>query len=150
MDSSSSVMHYRIHAYNTNMPQLDTLTYFTQVFWVFVTFTVFYAVCLRHILPGISRILKVRKKKLEYNKNAMDSFVDEERSTATSYEQMLAESLNASRSLLLKTAELGTSWLSFVSVEVNKTSLKSMNESYLRVFGSLSAKRHLMKELYSK
>lgn len=80
----------------------------------------------------------------------MDSFVDEERSTATSYEQMLAESLNASRSLLLKTAELGTSWLSFVSVEVNKTSLKSMNESYLRVFGSLSAKRHLMKELYSK
>ena len=80
----------------------------------------------------------------------MDSFVDEERSAATSYEQMLAESLNASRSLLLKTAELGTSWLSFVSVEVNKTSLKSMNESYLRVFGSLSAKRHLMKELYSK
>ena len=131
------------------MPQLDTLTYFTQVFWVFVTFTVFYAVCLRHILPGISRILKVRKKKLEYNKNAMDSFVDEERSTATSYEQMLAESLNASRSLLLKTAELGTVWKN-IAVQVNETSLKPMNESYLRVFGSLSAKRHLMKELYSK
>ena len=80
----------------------------------------------------------------------MDSFVDEERSTATSYEQMLAESLNASRSLLLKTAELGTVWLSNIAVQVNETSLKPMNESYLRVFGSLSAKRHLMKELYLK
>lgn len=132
------------------MPQLDSLTYLTQIFWTLLTFSVFYAVCLRHILPGVSRILKVRKKKLEYNKNAMDSFVDEERSTASSYEQMLADSLNASRGLLLKTAQLGNSWLSAVTVEVNQTTLKSMNESYLRVFGSLSAKRHLMKELYSK
>lgn len=131
------------------MPQLDTLTFFTQIFWVFVMFSVFYAICLKHILPGISRILKIRKKKLEFNKNAMDSFVDEERQTASSYETLLAQSLNESRQLLIKTSQLGTAWLQDISLEVNKTALKPMNEAYLQVFGSLSAKKHLVKELYS-
>merc|ERR1711871_1204176 len=74
---------FSVHFRHNSMPQLDTLTFFTQIFWVFVMFSVFYAICLKHILPGISRILKIRKKKLEFNKNAMDSFVDEERQTAS-------------------------------------------------------------------
>ena len=45
------------------MPQLDTVTFLSQIFWLVIIFGAFYLIVLTHILPSISRILKVRKKK---------------------------------------------------------------------------------------
>jgi hypothetical protein len=44
------------------MPQLDNVTYLSQIFWCFITFTSLYFILLKKILPHIAKILKLRKK----------------------------------------------------------------------------------------
>lgn len=46
------------------MPQLDMITFFSQIFWLTVTFYGFYFFILRIYLPKIAVVLKTRKKKL--------------------------------------------------------------------------------------
>lgn len=43
------------------MPQLDSLAFFSQVFWFFITFFVLYFFVLNFILPTLLRVIKSRK-----------------------------------------------------------------------------------------
>lgn len=47
------------------MPQLDKLSFATQIFWLLVVFFFMYVILLRYILPNIYKILKIRKEILE-------------------------------------------------------------------------------------
>jgi F0F1-type ATP synthase membrane subunit b/b' len=60
------------------MPQLDTFTYLSQLFWVFVLFSGFYVLVLSDILPSFSQILKTRKKKLDQNGDNIENLFKEE------------------------------------------------------------------------
>ena len=44
------------------MPQIDKITYFNQLFWLFLSFSFYYCVLLKVFLPKISSVLKARKK----------------------------------------------------------------------------------------
>jgi len=43
------------------MPQLDKLTYTTQIFWLLLSFTSFYFIILKNVLPKILLNIKVRE-----------------------------------------------------------------------------------------
>jgi hypothetical protein len=47
------------------MPQFDKITFFNQVFWLFLFFSGFYLILLTDFLPKISSVLKARNKKLQ-------------------------------------------------------------------------------------
>jgi hypothetical protein len=46
------------------MPQFDTFSFLSQLFWVFLTFGFFFFFLSYYLLPALSVILKVRKSKL--------------------------------------------------------------------------------------
>jgi hypothetical protein len=46
------------------MPQLDKFSFFTQIFWLFVLFFIFYYILVNIFLPNLSSLLKIRYKKL--------------------------------------------------------------------------------------
>ena len=46
------------------MPQFDTFSFFSQLFWVFVGFLALYLSICFYLLPALSSILKTRKRKL--------------------------------------------------------------------------------------
>lgn len=48
------------------MPQLDNVTFLSQIFWCFITFSSLYFIVLKNILPNIAKVLKVRKKLFDY------------------------------------------------------------------------------------
>ena len=48
------------------MPQLDFVTLFSQYLWMLILFTLFYSVMNKIILPQISKVLKIRKKILQF------------------------------------------------------------------------------------
>jgi F0F1-type ATP synthase membrane subunit b/b' len=131
------------------MPQLDTLTYLSQLFWVFIIFAVFYAMVVRHILPALSTAIKVRKKKLQANSTLISSLETEELETASSYETILMNSLAESRSLLTKTTDSATEWLKVTSSQTNASELRESNEEYVKALGALTGKKFLVKNLYS-
>jgi len=46
------------------MPQFDTFSFFSQLFWVFLAFTTLYLLLSFYLLPALAAILKIRKRKL--------------------------------------------------------------------------------------
>ena len=46
------------------MPQFDTFSFFSQLFWVFAGFLSLYLAICFYLLPALGSILKVRKRKL--------------------------------------------------------------------------------------
>lgn len=59
------------------MPQLDTVTYFTQVFWLIIVFIVLYVVITTRYLPKLALILKYRSL-YDYERNAFIRILYEE------------------------------------------------------------------------
>jgi hypothetical protein len=60
------------------MPQLDKVTYSSQIFWCFITFSTLYFVLLRNILPKIAKVLEERKNLISNYENILNSFEKEE------------------------------------------------------------------------
>jgi F0F1-type ATP synthase membrane subunit b/b' len=44
------------------MPQFDKITFFNQIFWLLLTFSGFYFLVLKNLLPALASGLKTRKK----------------------------------------------------------------------------------------
>ncbi len=44
------------------MPQFDKITFFNQIFWLLLTFSGFYFLILKNLLPALASGLKTRKK----------------------------------------------------------------------------------------
>lgn len=60
------------------MPQFDKITFFNQIFWLFIFFSGFYLVFLKIFLPKLSSILKVRAKKLQKGSSGVVFFSKEQ------------------------------------------------------------------------
>jgi hypothetical protein len=122
------------------MPQTDTITYLSQLFWTFTVFIVFYAMMVKHILPAISTSIKVRKKKLTSIGSLSSDLGDEKVATVSSFESMLGSSLGTSRELLLSTVDQSTEWQNTSSQGVNKSGLANANSAYVNSLGSISGR----------
>jgi hypothetical protein len=129
------------------MPQLDTITYLSQVLWTFIVFAVFYAMMVKHILPAISTSIKVRKKKLSSIGSLSSELGDEKVTTVSLFEQMLGSSLGTSRELLASTVDQSTEWQSASSQNLNESDLKSANSAYVSSLGSISGRVSLTSAL---
>merc|ERR1712170_318405 len=82
------------------MPQLDKVTYFTQVFWVLIIFLGFYVIVLDRILPAIAARLKKRKKITEFYIKLISSLnYEKELMTYFSKKKL---NINESKNLLTK------------------------------------------------
>ena len=78
------------------MPQLDTSTYITQIFWLFVTFVSFWIIMDKVIIPRIAEMVEIRKRKRdefilkaeEINKKAIDALKRYEETLAVAKRNM--------------------------------------------------------------
>ena len=119
------------------MPQLDTITYLSQLFWTFIVFAVFYAMMVKHILPAISTSIKIRKKKLASIGSLSSDLGDEKVATVSAFETSLGSSLGTSRELLVSTVDQSSLWQSTSSVSLNKSDLEKGNSAYIISLGSI-------------
>ena len=59
------------------MPQLDKTTFLSQFFWLLFFYMGFYLVILKHFLPRLSRILKVRQKNVSLSQQGASALLQE-------------------------------------------------------------------------
>ena len=109
------------------MPQLDTFTYLSQLFWVFVLFSGFYVLVLSDILPSFSQILKTRKKKLDQNGDNIENLFKEQSEAYSQYEDNVVLSLEESREMLAKKKSKSGLWLDDQVTLLNSSTSTSMN-----------------------
>ena len=60
------------------MPQFDKITFFNQIFWLFVFFSGYYLLLLKVFLPKLGAVLKARSKKLQKGTEGVVGFKQEQ------------------------------------------------------------------------
>ena len=132
------------------MPQFDTAAFFSQLFWLTVTFYGFYIIIIQTYIPGLTRIIKVRRKKLELASSQGSAFEEERLETVASFENIFAKSANESRALLGKTLESGSAWSAASLTDANAGALKQVNHDYLYLNGEIRGQRYVIQQLATK
>ena len=131
------------------MPQLDTVTFLSQLFWLVIIFGAFYLTVLTDILPSFSRVLKSRLKKLKSNKDAMYSLGDEKGETSSLYDSSLSTGLDGSRANLLDGLNSGSTLMENNANSTQKTFMGSTLNVYASTAGKMLGQRKVINKLYS-
>jgi len=130
-----------------SMPQMDKVAFFSHLFWLMVTFYGFYMITVKTHLPNLARILKVRKKKVEFALKQGSSFQEERASTVASYENVFVNSATESRNLLTQLSQSGSTWLESSAKDINNNTLTQLNQDYVLLNGELRGKRFVVHQL---
>jgi hypothetical protein len=130
------------------MPQLDTVTFLSQLFWLVIIFGAFYLTVLTDILPSFSRVLKSRLKKLKSNENAMYSLGDEKGETSSLYDGSLSTGIDGSRSNLLEGLNSGSALMKDSANSAEKNFIGSALKTYSATAGKMLGQRKINHTLY--
>ena len=109
------------------MPQFDKITFFNQLFWLFVFFSGFYLTFLKFFLPKLSSILKVRNKKLQKGSTNLTAFNEEQISVTFIFHNILETISFIAKNLLLNSSEKITIWVSASVKKLNEENLRKSN-----------------------
>jgi F0F1-type ATP synthase membrane subunit b/b' len=126
------------------MPQFDTVTFLSQLFWLTIIFTTFYMVVIKNFLPGLTRIMKIRRKKLEYGAKQGSGFMQETSDINANYDRLLGNKLAESKDSLSSVTQSSTNWVDNVVKSINtEGDLKQANQAYLNTSINIIGKRIL-------
>jgi len=113
------------------MPQLDSVTFFSQFFWLCLFFVGFYLILTKHYLPTLSRLLKVRHKIMAAATTG-DSLVQEELiSVQQTSNTLLVDALHTTQQGLTNGFDTSYEWSENSLHKTNTDSLKAMNQKYV-------------------
>jgi len=106
------------------VPQFDKITFFNQVFWLFVFFAGFYLIFLKFFLPKLGSVLKVRNKKLQKGAANLIAFKEEqELETSTFDEYFIEDTIEQEKESILNSSEKTIVWVSNSIRNLNKVNL---------------------------
>ena len=111
------------------MPQLDKASYFSQIFWLLVIFTTFYAIIIRIYLPRLARIMKLRQKTLKYGRSLTRNIYKEQEIILD--EKPLVRALEEGRNSLIRTVASTNKWYNDTEKQLQATPLRGVNNFYL-------------------
>jgi hypothetical protein len=94
------------------MPQLDTVTFFNQLFWFTLVFFGFYFFVLGTIIPKLTLVLKARAKKLQQDMSSSAALKAEAASTKGSYDKEFIALSGSLVSGINTSLDSRTQWLS--------------------------------------
>ena len=92
-------------AESSGMPQLNTKFWFSQIFWLILTFGILFAVLSKLILPKISKNLEVRKSQILENIGSAEKQREESENKIKEYEKLILESKNEAKNYFNKARE---------------------------------------------
>jgi F-type H+-transporting ATPase subunit b len=82
------------------VPQLDPTWFASQLFWLFVCFTVLYVLLSRLILPPLQGVIASRKDSIENDLNVAQELKSKAEQAKQSYESTLVKSRETAQALL--------------------------------------------------
>ena len=92
-------------AEKAGMPQLDTKFWFSQFFWLTITFSILFVLLSKFILPKISTNLEARKSQILENVNAAEKQRQESELKIKEFEEIIDKSKKEAKSILNQAKE---------------------------------------------
>ena len=102
------------------MPQFDKITFFNQLFWLFIFFSGFYLISLKVFLPKLSSVLKARTKKLQKGSDGLTSFNDELKDVNVSFNSSIEEMSAVVKTSVSDFKEKTDTWVDSAVETINK------------------------------
>lgn len=87
-------------AENVGFPQLNAKSYPSQLFWLFVTFTLLYVLMSKMALPRVGSVLEQRREQREGNLSRAEQLQEEASKAKTAYEAALAKAQESAQEAL--------------------------------------------------
>lgn len=87
------------HGASGVFPPFDSSSFASQLFWLAITFGIFYLLMSRVVIPRISGILGVRRDRISRDLDEAQRLKDESDAAMAAYEQELAEARNSAHSI---------------------------------------------------
>ena len=109
------------------MPQFDKITFFNQLFWLFIFFSGFYLISLKVFLPKLSSVLKARTKKLQKGSEGLTSFNEELVDVNTSFNSSIEEMSVVVKTSISDFKDKTDLWVDSAVTNLNKEELESSN-----------------------
>jgi hypothetical protein len=124
------------------MPQLDSMTFFSQFFWLSFFFLGFYAILVKYYLPKMSRILKIRSRKIanpqgqageSHNVTSGNDVrtINENQEIRILRDKLLSTGIKHVLNSFQEKTNFSAQWLNSTIDITNKNQLKAMNTKYL-------------------
>nr|YP_010199779.1 ATP synthase F0 subunit 8 [Gracilaria multipartita]UAD89737.1 ATP synthase F0 subunit 8 [Gracilaria multipartita] len=83
------------------MPQLDRIIVFSQIFWLVLIFSIFYAILTHYFLPKFLKSLKIRKQVIDLNTKKILKKTEETLNKQKLLIKILVKNLETTSSLLV-------------------------------------------------
>ena len=114
------------------MPQLNPEFWFSQIFWLIITFGILFLILSKLILPKISETLEVRKSQISENIEAAEKEREESENKIKEYEKIILDSkteaknyFNKAREKILKDIDKKKEMIeSEINEEINKAEIE--------------------------
>lgn len=87
------------------LPQMDTSTYASQIFWLAITFTFLYLFLSRMVLPRIGQVIEERRDRIASDLDKASELQEKSEDALASYEAALAEARSKAMALAQDTRE---------------------------------------------
>jgi len=91
----------------------------------------------------MSRILKLRKKKMSMSQEGVSSMHQENEKLRSSYESLMANGYNTSRNVLYENLQRTENWLNHVVLSTNRTHYQKVNKAYIHSVGESCVSQNL-------
>ena len=102
---------------------------------------------IRYYLPGLTRIVKIRKKRLEAAQKTGDEFAVETVSATATYEDLLVKGADSSRNVTGNTVQSGSDWIETSVDSLDHNSIPELNAKYAQANGTIKSKHFIIQQL---
>jgi F-type H+-transporting ATPase subunit b len=126
------------------MPQLDPVSFSSQLFWLTLSFVVLYVVLARFLLPRVHSIFEVRTKTIGSDLEQAGMLQSQAQKVKDAYEQALAETRAKAKAIIYDTRAQAAAVAGERQAELDKIIEKKLVESDA---GIAKAKKEVMSKL---
>jgi len=109
------------------MPQFDKITFFNQIFWLFVFFSGYYLILLKVFLPKLGAVLKARSKKLQKGTDGVVGFKQEQEEVSLVFNNSIEKMSSVVKSTIADSTAKTDSWIASSIQDINKENLVEGN-----------------------
>jgi len=109
------------------MPQFDKITFFNQIFWLFLFFSGFHLIFLKIFLPKLSSVLKLRNKKLQRGASSLTGLENEQNNVTSIFHSLIETITIIVKTFVLNYGDEMSNWISNSLKNLNETKLKKSN-----------------------
>jgi F-type H+-transporting ATPase subunit b len=115
------------------VPQIETATFVSQIFWLIVAFATLYYLLSRRALPRLAEVLEARQDRIAADLDEAERLRREAEEALASYQQVIAEAQDKAHALLAETQARLQAEAARRQAELDQELAKQLREAEARI-----------------